>query len=100
MLSDHDDDTGVMSNMGVYSPRGQTLVSTTGLIAVINSVIVSVFVALSVNTLFSTPLAVNIVIGLGVFVVSLALHQFYSGRKWQEAGNHHKTLFPTPPKQG
>ena len=97
VLSDHDDPAGIMSNMGVYSPRGQTLISTTGLIGVINSVIGSVFVALSSNTLFSTPLVTNVIIGLGIFMVSLALHQFYSGRKWQEAGRHQKTLFPTPP---
>jgi hypothetical protein len=78
VLSAHDDDAGVMGNAAMRSGVWQIFLSTAGMIAVINSVIVGAFVSLLLTALpAALPLAVSISAGVAAFLVSVFLHQRY-----------------------
>jgi hypothetical protein len=78
ILSAHDDDAGVMGNLAMRSGVWQIFLSTAGMIAVINSVIVGTFVGLLLSALHvAIPLNVSIGAGVAVFLVSVFLHQRY-----------------------
>jgi hypothetical protein len=78
VLSAHDDDVGVMGNAAMRWGVWQIFLSTAGMIAVINSVIVGAFVSLLLTALpAALPLGVSIGAGVAAFVVSVFLHQRY-----------------------
>lgn len=78
VLSAHDDDAGVMGNAAMRWGVWQIFLSTAGMIAVINSVIVGVFAGLLLTALpVALPLGVAIGAGVAAFLVSVFLHQRY-----------------------
>src|SRR5215471_15479530 len=64
VLSAHDDEVGVMGNSAMHWGVWQTFLSTAGMIAVINSVIVGAFVGLLLSALFAA-LPLGVAIGAG-----------------------------------
>jgi hypothetical protein len=82
VLAAHDDDAGVMGNLAMRSGVWQIFLSTAGMIAVINSVVVGALVSLLLTALpAALPLGVSIGAGIAVFLVSVFLHQRY---QWQQ----------------
>jgi hypothetical protein len=78
ILSAHDDDAGVMGNLAMRWGVWQIFLSTPGMIAVINSVIVGAFAGLLLSALpAAMPLGVSIGAGVAVFLVSVFLHERY-----------------------
>ena len=100
VLSAHDDDTGVMTNMAMRRGWWQTFLSTAGMIAVINSVIVGAFVGLLLSALSrGLPLGVPISAGVIAFLASVFVHQRY---QWRQGTRTLRTLsarFPTGPDE-
>ena len=83
VLSAHDDEAGAMDTMAMRSGVWQTFLSTAGMIAVINSVIVGALVSLLLTALpAALPLGVSIGAGVAALLVSVFLHQRY---QWVQA---------------
>lgn len=95
ILSTHDDMLGYLQNMGGQVSIFQQFVSTAGLVSVINSILTAVFAGLLIISLFKASLLVGITIGVGVFVVSVALYMRYQHQHWKENEKHMKVLFPS-----
>lgn len=95
VLSTHDDMLGYLQNMGGQVSIFQQFVSTAGLVSVINSILTAVFAGLLIISLFKASLLVGITIGVGVFVVSVALYMRYQHQHWKENEKHMKVLFPS-----
>jgi hypothetical protein len=86
VLSAHDDEAGVMGNAAMRAGVWQIFLSTAGMIAVINSVIVGAFVSLLLSALpAALPLGVSIGAGVVAFLLSVFLFQRY---QWLR-GRHH-----------
>jgi hypothetical protein len=78
VLSAHDDEVSVMGNLAMRWGVWQIFLSTAGMIAVINSVIVGAFVSLLLSALpAGLPLGVSLGAGGAAFLVSVFLHQRY-----------------------
>jgi hypothetical protein len=76
ILSAHDDDTGVMGNLAMRGGWWQTFLSTAGMIAVLNSVLLGTFVGLLLAALpAGIPLGGAVGAGIAVFLASVFLHQ-------------------------
>ena len=76
VLSAHDDQ-GVPFNLGVHRSWWQIFLTTSGMITVINSVLVGGFVGLLLSALFSWPLLVCTSAGVLTFLLSLGIHLRY-----------------------
>ncbi|HEV2236967.1 MAG TPA: hypothetical protein VGR57_09940, partial [Ktedonobacterales bacterium] len=98
ILSAHDDDAGVMGNLAMRWGWWQTFLSTAGMIAVLNSVLVGTFAGLLIAALFAhLPLAVALGAGLVVFLASVALHQRHQSRQASRTLGRLRPLFPSGP---
>jgi hypothetical protein len=95
ILSTNDDIQGVLRNMGAQPSRWQVVLSTAGLVSVINSLITAVFVGLLASTLLHPSLGVSVIVGIGVFVASLLLHLMVHTRIYISIENGLNTLFPS-----
>lgn len=96
VLSAHDDDAGVMGNSAMRSGVWQTFLSTAGMIAVINSVIVGAFVSLLLTALPTAfPLGVSIGAGVAAFLASVFLHQRYQWRQGRRNLGALRARFPS-----
>jgi hypothetical protein len=81
ILSTHDDMQGMLENMGAREPGWwQLFVSTHGLVGVLNSILAAVFAGLVAASFLKVALPVAVIIGLVVFVASVALHFRYQSR--------------------
>lgn len=98
IMSTHDDMQGYVQNFGAQATIFQQFVSTAGLVSVINSILTAVFVGL-LTFLLSASLIVCLILGAGVFVVSVALYMRYIHRQWKESEKHLKVLFPSHKNQ-
>ena len=95
ILSDNDDVSGVLRNMGIYKPSNQTFISTNGMISVLNSVIAGSISGIVVSGVFSAPTIVCGGIGIVIFVIVVILHQIYMRRKLTESNGFVTPVFPT-----
>jgi hypothetical protein len=96
ILSAHDDDMGVMGNAAMRSGVWQIFLSTAGMVAVINSVIVGAFVSLLLTALpVALPLGASIGAGVVAFLVSVFLHQRYQWRQGQRSLGALPARFPS-----
>jgi hypothetical protein len=98
ILSAHDDEAGVMGNSAMRAGWWQPFLSTAGMIAVINSVIVGAFVSLLLATLAAgLPLGVLISVGVAAFLTSVYLHQRYQWRQGTRSLRALSARFPSTP---
>ncbi len=97
VLSSYDDNVGVMSNLAMRFGWVQIFLSTAGMIAVINSVLVGAFVGLLLAALFNLPLGATIGTGVVAFLASVVLHQRYQWKRWGQTSAALTPLFPSPP---
>lgn len=97
VLSDRDDMTGVLANMGVA--RGgpfQMLLTTAGTVGVVNSVVVGSLVG-GVTALLNPALPPVFLTAAAAFGLSAALHLWAQRRAWYRLGDRHPPLFPSVP---
>jgi hypothetical protein len=99
IMSKHDDMIGYLWNFGGQASIFQQFVSTAGLVGVINSILIAVFVGLITFTLFDASLRACIMAGVVVFAASVALYMRFIHRHWQENEKHLKVLFPSEPER-
>ena len=96
----HDDSVGVMLALGITPAQRwqylQTYLSTAGMVAVVNSILIGVFAGLVVGLLFGPPLAVSAVVGIVTFLVSVFVHQRYQAARWMSTDRQLGVLFPSP----
>src|SRR5215467_8285033 len=77
ILSSHDDAASVLGAVGIRRSPWQLFFAPPGMIAVINSVILGVFVGLLFTVLFTFSLLVCMVAGVITFLLSLGMHLSY-----------------------
>lgn len=104
VLSTHDDSRGTMLQMGIIGPTEQRILqsflSTSGMVAVVNSIVAGVFAGLVVAAFFSPPLALPTVVGIVVFAISVWLHQWYNRARWIAMNRSVPVHFPSPNPSG
>jgi len=96
VLSTHDDGTGMMRAMGARSGFGQLFLTTAGMISVITSALVGVFVSLLLDTLVTHSLTVVTACGLVVFALSVAMHLMYQHEAFRRMSSDNPPRFPSP----
>jgi hypothetical protein len=95
MLSTNDDMIGYVQNLGGHASIFQQFVSTAGLVSVINSILMAVFVGLMIFVLFNTLSIVCIAAGGVIFAASVALYMRYQHQYWERNEQHMQVLFPS-----
>ena len=100
LLSTHDDFRGTMLEMGIVGPAErrifQLFLSTSGMVAVVDSIVAGVFAALLPGAVFSLPLAIPTLLGIAVFAISVWLHQWYNRARRIAMDESVSVLFPSP----
>jgi hypothetical protein len=97
ILSSHDDTGSVLGVVGIFVSPWQVPFARPGMIAVINSVILGVFVGLLLNGLFSLSLLACASAGVVTFLVSVGMHLSYY---WEQIKCRERNLpvhFPSEP---
>ena len=95
IMSANDDMDGILKNIGAYNSVWQMLVSAAGLVCVINSVLIGVFIAVLTFTLFSATLLLCIAAGVVIFGVSIVLHIQYQQWRFKVVDSGLAVLFPS-----
>ena len=98
ILSAHDDTGETLRHESMSTSWWQVFLSTAGMIAVINSVLVGSFVGFLL-ALFTLPLWVCTSAGVVAFLVSVVIHQRYQWGQWMLLGRNLPVLFPSQPGQ-
>jgi hypothetical protein len=94
ILSSHDDSASVTRSVGITPTRWQIFLIAPGMIAVINSVLVGVFVGLLSSYVFGLSLPVSAGIGVLAFLLSVIIHQSHHWRQFQRTEQAIPSLFP------
>jgi hypothetical protein len=97
ILSAHDDEAGVKRNMAMRPGWSQIFLSTTGMIAVISSILAGAFVGVLLAALFGLALSATVAAGSVAFLVSVALLQHYQWRQWERSFAIVYARFPSAP---
>lgn len=93
VLSSHDDSQSVVSSVGIRITWWQIFLTTPGMIAVINSLLVGVLVALLLSSLFNLSLLVCTSAGVVIFLVSVGIHQHHHWKKFMHMDQSVPVLF-------
>ncbi len=93
MLAVDDDSRRPMLKVGLHPSWWQVFLTTAGMIAAINSVLVGVFVGLLLSALLSFPLLVCTSAGVGTFLVSFGLYQRYQWGQWKRLEQNLAAIF-------
>jgi hypothetical protein len=83
MLAADDESRRPTLKVGLHPSWWQVFLTTAGMIAAINSVLVGVFVGLLLSALFSFPVLACTSAGVLTFLVSFGLHQRYQWGQWR-----------------
>ena len=96
--STHDDAPGVLQAIGIKPATWQYFLTGSGMVGVINSVLVGVFAG--IVSRFGAALHIYAAIGTGiaVFATSVFLHHKHQLKKFAEVGDKMKILFPRDSK--
>jgi len=82
LLAADDKSRRPMLKAGIHPSWWQVFLTTAGMIAAINSVLVGVFVGLLLSALFTLPLLACTSAGVLTFLVSFGIHQRYQWGQW------------------
>jgi hypothetical protein len=82
LLAADDKSRRLMLKVGIHPSWWQVFLTTAGMIAAINSVLVGVFVGLLLSALFTFPLLACTSAGVLTFLVSFGIHQRYQWGQW------------------
>ena len=99
--STHDDAPGVLQAIGIKPKTWQYFLTGSGMVGVINSILVGVFGAIAVQ-FAAAALDIYFCVGIGValFAVSVFLHHKLQLRRFTEVGERIKMRFPKDSKKG
>lgn len=97
ILSSYDDAGSVLGAVGIRRSRWQVFFAPPGMITVINSVILGVFVGLLLNTFFPLSLLVCTCSGIVTFLVSVGIHLRYYWKSVERREQSLPVLFPREP---
>ncbi len=95
--STHDDTIGALRGMGMVptDSKWELFQTSSGMVAVINSVIGGVFAGLLSRFLFSLPLYADFGLGVLLFVAGVFVQRHYIVREFADSEGRLKTLFPS-----
>ena len=93
ILSADDERRRPTLKVGLHPSWWQVLLTTSGMIASINSVLLGVFVGLLLSALFTFPLLVCTSAGVVTFLVSFGIHQRYQWGQWSRLEQNLVALF-------
>lgn len=98
--STHDDTTGALHSMGIVpdNSKWEFFQTSSGMIAVINSVIGGVFAGMLGRFLFSFPIYVDFGLGIAIFVIGVFIQRNYIVRAFADLESRMKALFPSDSK--
>src|SRR6266566_4685978 len=88
-----DDSRRPMLKVGLHPSWWKVFLTTAGMLAAIDSVLLGVFVGLLLSALFTFPLLVCTSAGVVTFLVSLGLHQRYQWGQWRRLEQNLVALF-------
>ena len=97
ILSSHDDREETLGHEAMHTSWVQVFLSTAGMIAVINSVLVGSFVGLLLAA-FTFPLWICTSAGVVAFLVSVGIQQRYQSGQWMRVERNLPALFPSQPR--
>ena len=97
--STHDDAPGVLQAIGIKPKTWQYFLTGSGMVGVINSILVGVFTGIVLMFGVSQHIYVTVSIGAVVFAVSVWLHYKHQIRRFTEVGERMKTRFPSSAKR-
>src|SRR6266700_1527925 len=93
LLAADDESRRPMLKVGIHPSWWQVFLTTAGMIAAINSVLVGVFVGLLLSALFTFPLLACTSAGVVTFLVSVGIHQRYQWVQWRRLEQDLMVLF-------
>ncbi len=96
--STHDDAPGVLQAIGIKPKTWQYFLTGSGMIGVINSILVGVFAGIVAHFGAALHIYGAIGIGVGVFAASVFLHHKHQLKRFTEVGDRIKLLFPKDSK--
>ncbi len=96
ILSAHDDREGTLGQEAMHTSWWQVFLSTAGMVAVINSVLVGSFVGLLLAA-FTLPLWACTSAGVVTCLLSVGIHQRYQSEQWMRVQRNLPVLFPSQP---
>jgi hypothetical protein len=99
ILSTHDDADSVLGAVAIHRSSWQVLFAPPGMIAVINSMLVGVFVGVLLSGLFSFSLPVCTTAGVLIFLLSLGIHLRYYWAQVKRREQNLPVLFPSHGQQ-
>ena len=99
ILSSHDDAGSALGAVGIRRTPWQVFFAPPGMIAVINSVILGVFVGLLLNGLLALSLLVCTVAGVVTFLVSVSMHLRYYWEQVKRRDRNLPVIFPSQARQ-
>lgn len=99
ILSSRDDSASITSSVGITPSRWQIFLITPGMIAVINSVLVGVFVGLLSAYIFTLSLVISVSVGVVAFVLSVGIQQRHHWRRFKGTEQAIPALFPGDAEQ-
>jgi hypothetical protein len=94
ILSASDDAAATLERVGMKASLWQTVLGTAGTIGIITSVIGGTFFGLLLAALFALPLAVCVIVGAIIFLISDGFFLWYHWRKMQRVVGGTPVLFP------
>ena len=96
--STHDDAPGVLQAIGIKPKTWQYFLTGSGMVGVINSILVGVFTGIVLRFGVSLHIYAIVSIGAVVFAVSVWLHYKHQIRRFTEVGERMKMRFPSNAK--
>lgn len=94
VLPTHDDDTPIFRRASWW----QNFLTLPGIIAVINSILIGVFLGLLMYQFFALSLLFCVMIGLGIFLLSVVIFHRYQVVQWRGTIDQLTVLFPSESK--
>ncbi len=95
--STHDDAAGVFTNMGIQASRWQLLLTSAGMVSVINGVTAGALAVLIAARILALPAWVGIGSGVAVFLVAVSAQYRYQSAVHRRSWESIKPLFPSEP---
>jgi hypothetical protein len=90
----HDDETGALQGLGLNPSKWQYFLTSSGMVAVINSVLAGVFAGMLLRFALSLPIYAAAGSGIAVFLVSVIVHNRYQLYKFAQVESRLEILFP------
>ena len=98
ILSVHDDLAGTSQYQAIRGMRMQPLFTASGLVNVVNAVLVGAFISLLVAVTVKAGLLVDVGCGIAAGLVTLVLQLRHQALQWKQIEQIASAEFPTPPQ--